>query len=329
MANGTINASGLVFPRETFAKVTPKSFLHAHLKQAQPIRADGRSPTEFRGQTVNTGSLTHSNGSAVVRCGDTAVVCGVRGEILLASDIPQPPKDDVSEEDLVEALSLLVPNVELSTGCSPAHLPGNPPGTLAQSLSHRIQALLYSSGMIDPSALRIQYEQPATDDDISDEGQRLVTKAYWTLYIDVLCIGLDGNAFDTAWTAVLASLQDTILPQARWDADGAKVLCSPQLANCSKLQLNVLPMASTFAIFSNPSQDRQDSQSWVLADPDTFEEDACQESLTVVVAHLESRTIILRVEKSGGAIVQSQILAQCAGHAEQRLDEWQRALKPS
>jgi hypothetical protein len=30
----------------------------------------------------NAGSLTHTNGSAVVRIGDTAAVCGVRAEIL-------------------------------------------------------------------------------------------------------------------------------------------------------------------------------------------------------------------------------------------------------
>jgi len=331
MAPDATHASGLTFPRETFAKITPKAFLQAHLKQAQPTRAGGRSPEEFREQTVNTGSLTQSNGSAVVRCGDTAIVCGVRGEILLASDIPHPPNSDVSDEDLVETLGLLVTNVELSTGCSPAHLPGNPPGTLAQSLSHRMQALLYNSGMIDPSALKVQYEQPSTDDELEDEGTRTITKAYWTLYIDVLCIALDGNAFDTAWTAILASLQDTLLPKAWWDPDREGILCSPASADARRLRLQVLPMASSFVVFTNTSSSREqgDARSWMLGDPDTFEEDVCQESLTIVTTHDRGRPSILRTEKQGGCTIDHHMLSQCAKIAEQRFPAWQQSLRPS
>src|SRR6202000_1433633 len=127
MANGTAASPSLSFPRETFAKLTPGPFLKAHLKQPNPIRPCGRLPEEFRRPTVNLGSLTHSNGSAVVRCGDTAIVCGVRAEVLLSSDIPRPPSDDLDDNELVEELGLLVPNLEMSTGCSPAQLPGNPP----------------------------------------------------------------------------------------------------------------------------------------------------------------------------------------------------------
>lgn len=331
MAKGSTTAGaapGLSFPRETFAKLTPKPFLLAHLKRQDTVRPNGRSPKEARKQTVNTGSLTHSNGSAVVRSGDTAVVCGVRAEVLLASDIPHPPGEDADENSLTEELGLLVPNVELSTGCSPAHLPGNPPGTLAQSLSHRVMALLYSTDMIDPSALRIQYTEPTTDEDLPDEGPKTVTKAYWALYIDVLCIALDGNPFDTIWTAILASLRNTLLPAASWDPDREMILCSPRTEDGARLTLNVLPMPSTFAVFStaSPLKDKSQAEHWVLADPDGFEEDVCNEILTIVSTHELGSTSLVRLEKKSGSVVGTRLMSECLRVAEQKFTEWKKSL---
>ena len=324
MANGTTAAPGLAFPRETFATLTPGPFLHAHLKQPNSIRPNGRSPNEFRKQTVHTGSLTHSNGSAVVRSGDTAVVCGVRAELLLASDIPHPPDDSIDEDDMIEGLGLLVPNLELSTGCSPAHLPGNPPGSIAQALSYRILSLLQSSNILSPNDLKILYTEPQTEEDLPNEGPRTVTKAYWTLYIDILCIALDGNAFDTAWAAIMAAFKNTILPKAWWDPDREMVLCSPRLAEANMLRLNCLPVASTFAVFStaSPLRRRDEAESWVLADPDAFEEDITSEALTVVVASKrDSRGGLLRIEKGGGSQIGQKIISRCVRLAEERCKE--------
>lgn len=329
MANDS-STPGLSFPRETFAKLTPGPFLHAHLKQQGSIRPSGRNPDDFRKPVVNTGSLTHSNGSAVVRVGDTAVVCGVRAELLLASDIPHPPNDDVDDDDLVEELGLLVPNVELSTGCSPAHMPGNPPSTLAQSLSYRILSLLYASNLIRPSDLRIQYTQPQAEDDLPDEGPNIVTKAYWTLYVDILCIALDGNPFDAAWAAVISALQNTVLPKAWWDADREAIFCSPLTAETHKLRLNGLPIASTFAVFttSSPLKQREEAESWVLADPDGFEEDVCGDSLTVVATSKQNaHGAILRLEKTGGSVISRESIKRCVRMAEGRWSQWDAVLK--
>lgn len=325
MANGTNSSLGLSFSRDTFAKLTPGPFLHAHLKQPDPFRPNGRAPNEFRKPRINTGSLTHSNGSAVVRTGDTAVVCGVRGEILLASDIPHPPNDDVDEDDIVDKLGLLVPNLELSTGCSPAHLPGNPPGTLAQSLSYRILSLLRDSNLIRPTDLQIQYLEPHTDEDLPDERPKIVTKAYWTLYIDTLCIALDGNAFDAAWIAVIAALRDTVLPKAWWDPDREIILCSPRLAEASRLQLNSVPLPSTFAVCStaSPLKNKDEVENWVLADPDAYEEEFCGETLTVVTSSgPNGQSGLLRLEKNGGSVVGEDLVMNCVRFAEHRWSEW-------
>lgn len=329
MSNGTGAAPSLTFSRETFAKLTPKPFLEAHLKQEPQVRPNGRKTFESRQPVINTGSLTHSNGSAVVRVGDTAIVCGVRGEILLASDVPHAPSEEVHEEELIEELGLLVPNIELSTGCSPAHLPGNPPSTLAQSLSYRVSALLQDSRCIDASSLCIKYTEPNAEDEDTDEGPRVVTKAYWTLYIDVLCLALDGNAFDAAWLAIVAALRDTTLPKAWWDEDREAILCSPLLSDASALALNKVPSVSTFAVYTtaSPLQKAENAQSWVLADPDAFEEDICDETLTIALKKSSGGgTQLLKVEKSGGSFIDQLTLRKCFEGAEKQISKTELAL---
>ncbi|WPG97776.1 Hypothetical protein R9X50_00055700 [Acrodontium crateriforme] len=329
MSNGVLTAPGLAFPRETFAKLTPGPFLHTHLKQTKPLRPNGRTPEEFRQPIVNTGSLSHSNGSTVVRVGDTAVVCGVRAEVLLASDIPNPPRDGMQDEELIEELGLLVPNLELSTGCSPANLPGNPPGTVAQSLSYRLLTLLHDSHIINPADLRIQYTEPPTEDDETGYAPRIVTKAYWTLYLDILCIAHDGNLFDAAWAAVMAALRNTVLPKAWWDPDREMIICSPLVSEATTLQLHSLPIASTFACFSTSShlKQRKEAESWILADPDSFEEEICNDALTIVLArHQNAQTRILRLSKTDGSQVNAEAVQGCVALAEQKRAVWESIL---
>ncbi|KAK4636054.1 Exosome complex component rrp43 [Fulvia fulva] len=330
MSNGTGSAPGLTFSRDTFAAITPDPFLLAHLKQEPNSRPNGRKTFEARQPVINTGSLTHSNGSAVVRVGDTAIVCGVRGEILLASDIPHAPNEDLREEELIEELGLLVPNIELGTGCSPAHLPGNSPSTLAQSLSYRVSSLLQDSRCIDASNLCIKYTEPNAEDEDSDDDPKVVTKAYWTLYIDVLCLALDGNAFDAAWLAIVAALRDTTLPKAWWDQDREQILCSPLLSDASALTLNDIPSVSTFAVYTtaSPLQKPENAQSWVLADPDAFEEEICHETLTLAVRKTSSGgTQLLKIEKSGGSFIGQPTMRECVEEAGKRLRQSDLALK--
>lgn len=328
--------AALSFPRETFAKLSPRPFLVAHLKpastKAEATRPSGRRTSQTRAPTVNTGSLTHSAGSAVVRVGDTAVVCGVRPEILYARDIPRPYTDSTSSDPdgsaEIEELSLLVPNLELSTGCSPQHLPGNAPSTLAQSLSHRLLSLLHISKLVDARDLRIQYQEPATDEDTPDVPAPTVTKAYWTLYIDILFISLDGNPFDAAWAAILAALKDVRLPNAWWDPDRDMILCSDEPAQSHTLSLRGLPIACTFALFSTATSQKPRSkwQSWTLVDPDAFEEELCSGTTTVVVKEREGGApILLRIE-SHGATLDALRVREVVARAEQRCAEWGQVL---
>lgn len=181
----------LSLPPSQFARLQPHAYLLAHLSPPsasnQPsIRANGRAPSQFRVTSANAGSLTHTNGSAVVRIGDTAAVCGVRAELLHTEDIAswsvsqasgsnkrrrladlgEKPTEEDEDEDPederahIEDLNLLVPNLSLSTGCAPGFIPGAAPSALAQSLSHQILSLLHSTRLVRADDLRVWYQPP-------------------------------------------------------------------------------------------------------------------------------------------------------------------------
>lgn len=80
-----MSTPALSFPPQTFQKLSPTSYLLRHLESSPPVRPSGRTAQDFRQPSLNTSSLSHAHGSAVVRTGDTAIVCGVRGEILSLS----------------------------------------------------------------------------------------------------------------------------------------------------------------------------------------------------------------------------------------------------
>ncbi|TVY24435.1 Exosome complex component [Lachnellula hyalina] len=313
--------STLSFPRETFAKLSPHPYLLAHLQPTSdssiPTRANGRVATQFRTPHINNGSLTHAEGSAVVRIGDTTVVCGIRAEILLANNVAgyrvdkssTAPSSKVGYNEAKE-LDLLVPNIELATGCSPAFMPGQPPSTLAQSLSTRIYSLLHSSGLVDGEDLRIWYQPPdlSDQDKMEEEDEEDVpepeVKAFWTLYIDILFISLDGNPFDAAWAGVISALKNVRLPKAYWDPDREMILCEDSVAQSKKLQLRGLPIAVTSLVFKAKEQKQAKVQKcWILVDPDTFEEGLCEESVTVVIDCGSGKTKMLGISKAGGTTI--------------------------
>ena len=276
----------------------------------------------------------------MVRIGDTTVVCGVRGEILLASNVAGHRVDRSSTTpsakpgyNEAKELDLLVPNIELATGCSPAFMPGQPPSTLAQSLSTRVYSLLHSSRFVDGEDLRIWYQPP----DLSDQDQMEVEepktvepeiKAFWTLYIDILFISLDGNPFDAAWAAVASALGNVRLPKAQWDPDREIILCDDSVAESKKLRLHGMPIAVTSLVFRAKEQAQGgDKKHWILMDPDTFEEGLCDESVTVVVDCGSSETKLFGVSKTGGTVVGREEMKEIVALAETRWAQLNRLLK--
>ncbi|KAM0326181.1 hypothetical protein ACHAQA_006778 [Verticillium albo-atrum] len=335
-------------PRETFAKLSPHPYLLANLQTPQatgattPTRSNGRAPHEARTPNVNTSTLTHAHGSALVRVGDNTVICGIRGEILPTANIPNyrasaRDSDDGGRAELRD-YDLLVPNIELATGSAPQFLPGVPPTTLAQTLSTRVFSLLHSSGLVNADDLRIWHTRPSEaagysaaaadggeDEDMgeaeaeAEDGERVVI-AYWVLYIDIYFISFDGNPFDAAWAAMLAALRNTKLPAARWDVDREIVLCSR--AEQKPLTLSGFPIATSAAVF----QGKEAGQFWTLVDPDRLEETLCREGLTVVVDKSAGETKLLAVSKHGGTTLQPKLVGEFVAVAEKRWEEFRRVI---
>ncbi|KAF2259068.1 ribosomal protein S5 domain 2-like protein [Lojkania enalia] len=337
--------SALSFPRPIFAVLSPHPFLQAHLSTfpKQQLRANGRAASTFRPLGVHTGSLTHTNGSAVIRLGNTAVVCGVRAELLKEEDAGQTPvpattiiragNDNEEDEEIDEGddsqelstLRLLVPNIELATGSAPQHIPGSAPSTFAQALVARIRALLLSTQLVRMSGLTIWYTPPTTAGAPNDEVR--VVKGYWVLYIDTVFLSLDGNAFDAAWLAILAALRDTRLPHAYWDEELETILCSDDPVQAKRLPLRGLPVPSSFAVFEGRMDDVKDEEvNWVLSDPDAFEESVCRETVCVVVDCSDKKARIRTVEKNGGGVVDRDVMRALIKRAVERWSDCERAL---
>lgn len=120
-------ATGLTFPAPLFRKIAPTQYLLRHLQSSPPTRPSSRRPDEFRPATLHTRALSHAHGSAVVRMGDTAVVAGVRGEVLsllhgegkqraavrVRFEDHEMRGQEEEEDGLVAEMGLVVPNLEL------------------------------------------------------------------------------------------------------------------------------------------------------------------------------------------------------------------------
>ncbi|KAH8118854.1 ribosomal protein S5 domain 2-type protein [Phellopilus nigrolimitatus] len=201
---------------ETFRRLHPRAYLERFLSEG--FRPDGREKDDWRDVSVNVGSISTADGSALVRLGDTTIVCGVKAEIA------EPELDS-------PAIGFIVPNLDLPAICSPKFKPG-PPVDEAQVLSERLYDALISSESIPLSSLCIN---PG--------------KAVWVLYVDATCINYDGNAFDAALLAMTAALKNTRLPKATYNEESGKTTCSRKEKH--PLQIQRTPVAVSFGIFDS------------------------------------------------------------------------------
>ncbi|KAH8096594.1 ribosomal protein S5 domain 2-type protein [Cristinia sonorae] len=198
----------------TFRRLHPKLYLERFL--AENVRPDGRSFDEWRDVSVNVGSISTADGSALVRMGDTTVVCGVKAEIA-------EPELDRPEH------GFLVPNIDLPAMCSPKFKPG-PPSEEAQILSERLNEVLVASNIIPTTSLCIKSGKSA-----------------WVLYVDATCINYDGNVFDAALLAMVSALKNTRLPQATYNEETERTTCTRK--TMVPLDIAGIPISSSFGIF--------------------------------------------------------------------------------
>ncbi|PPQ94826.1 hypothetical protein CVT25_007463 [Psilocybe cyanescens] len=268
-----------------FQRLHPRLYLEKYI--AEGVRPDGRAFGEGREVSVNVGSISTADGSALVRMGQTTVVCGVKAEI--------------AEPELDRELEgFLVPNLDLPAMCSPKFKPG-PPTEEAQVLSDRLNQALITSNFLPLESLCIH---PG--------------KAAWVLYVDATCINYDGNAFDATLLAMVAALRNTTLPQATYDPETHRTLCSRRAPRVPLKLSASTPISTSFGIFDSKH---------VLVDPTSFEEPLLDSSLSIIlgdnddiVSILQLGSLLVTMEE-GGQEVQKDALVECIKSAKKRREE--------
>ncbi|WVQ85775.1 hypothetical protein IAT38_007942 [Cryptococcus sp. DSM 104549] len=271
---------------EVFKRLHPNQYLSRFL--ASGYRPDGRAVRAWRDVSINVGSILTAFGSSLVRMGDTAMVCGIKAEV------SEPATSAPSE-------GFVVPNIDLPALCSPQFKPG-PPGDRAQTYSNWLNDLLVSSQTLPPSSLVI-----------------CPGKAAWVVYIDVVCINYDGNAFDAAVLAVMAALKNTRLPGASYDEYSGRTICSR--TETYPLSLGRIPLACSYGIFQSTH---------LLPDPTAFETPLLRPALTIALDEQDNACLV-RQEGLGGVVGASgeQVVGEAWGLAEERAKELRELLEES
>uniref|UniRef100_A0A1L8DXY1 Ribosomal RNA-processing protein 43 n=1 Tax=Nyssomyia neivai TaxID=330878 RepID=A0A1L8DXY1_9DIPT len=194
--------------------IHPVKHYRDHLNQ--DVRPDGRKFLEYRPISVNVNSIGTADGSAVVKYGETTVICGIKAE--LAEPRAESPD-----------CGYVVPNVELTPLCSPKFRPG-PPTDEAQVLSKNLMDILVNAKCIDPKDLCIERE-----------------KLVWVLYCDVSCFNYDGSLLDAATTAIMAALHSCTVPHVVYDTTTKSYKVDEEKR--SNLKVKSLPISTTFMVF--------------------------------------------------------------------------------
>uniref|UniRef100_A0A667YXW1 Ribosomal RNA-processing protein 43 n=1 Tax=Myripristis murdjan TaxID=586833 RepID=A0A667YXW1_9TELE len=165
-----------------------------------------------------SGSISTADGSALVKVGNTTVICGIKAE-LTNPTVEAPSK------------GYIVPNVDLPPLCSSRFRPG-PPGEQAQAASQFIADVIESSDVIQ------------TEDLCIERG-----KLCWVLYCDIMCLDYDGNLLDACIIALLAALKNTQLPEVTIKPEA----CTPEvnLEKRNGLLIHKHPVGTSFCVFDN------------------------------------------------------------------------------
>uniref|UniRef100_A0A8C9NFD5 Ribosomal RNA-processing protein 43 n=1 Tax=Serinus canaria TaxID=9135 RepID=A0A8C9NFD5_SERCA len=165
-----------------------------------------------------SGSITTADGSALVKLGNTTVICGVKAELAA------PAVDSANK-------GYIVPNVELPSLCAERFRSG-PPGEEAQAASQFIADVIENSQMI-------------VKEDLCIANGKLA----WVLYCDIICLDYDGNLLDASVFALLAALKNVQLPLVTINEETG--LSEVNLKQKNPLIIRKHPVATSFAIFDD------------------------------------------------------------------------------
>eukprot|EP00124_Ichthyophonus_hoferi_P002159 Ihof_evm10s136 gene=Ihof_evmTU10s136 len=200
---------------ETFRKIQPVEFYRKFL--ANDIRPDGRSVDQTRSTAMDLGSISKTWGSALVRQGNTTVVCGITAEYSEA-------------QDALPNKGFIVPTVHMSPLCCSSVRRG-PAGERAQQLTVFLDNMVQRTNPIDLSTLCV-----------------VAGKVVWTLYCDITVMVADGALEDVCLLALCNALINLRLPEPIIDEDDDEAVPVPSAHRTISLDVQ-MPTSLSFAVF--------------------------------------------------------------------------------
>jgi len=172
-------------------------------------RIDGRGFDQYRDIEITKGFVSEkSEGSALVKLGDTSVLVGV------SIDIGEPYPDKPNE-------GVMITSAELRPMAAPTFESG-PPREDAIELARVVDRGIRESGAIDLEKLFIEKDK------------------VYVVFIDIHTLDHTGNLIDASGIASIAALLDTRLPKY----EGGKIIRGEFIG---KLPITCIPVPCTFA----------------------------------------------------------------------------------
>ncbi|KAL4690786.1 hypothetical protein H8959_013747 [Pygathrix nigripes] len=168
-----------------FRTVEPLEYYRRFLKEN--CRPDGRELGEFRTTTVNIGSISTADGSALVKLGNTTVICGVKAEFAA------PPTDAPDKGYVARAFKtiFLICNLPVRMEI---------PSTSVAPLREMDMFVICQLGN----------QKPAFTKPVHFLLVFYLKKLAWVLYCDLICLDYDGNILDACTFALLAALKNAL-----------------------------------------------------------------------------------------------------------------------
>lgn len=323
---------------ETLQILDPVNYLSQFLKSN--TRPSSRPLHTTRPTTVLPSTLTrNTNGSALIRMGETRVLAGT--SLLIGKPSPSSP----------------------SCGDLTIHLDMGPMCHAKYNTNQRISQLEYKwnanyhqqsldkqraieSWLMRTLVLPSRQSNFNSDKGILDLEQLGIEthKSAWRIVVSVVVLNYDGNVEDAALLAVVAALKDTLLPPSKVvrDESGNEVIAlnTTELGSVSineqrqgkMLKLNYIPIPLTIGFFlmnEDGTRNRRNmnmggnigrNKYKMLIDPTAQEEQVLDGIMSIVIAMDEAdigkdstkKMNILSVNKPGGrVVVKAQDIAAC------------------
>jgi exosome complex component RRP42 len=178
-------------------------------------RLDKRKLDEFRKIEIKKGGLNWADGSAIVKIGDTEVICGIKFEI----GEPYPDSPDQGSMTL---------NIELTGIASPEYFTG-PPTLEAMEYGRIADRVIRSAEIIDFKDLCII------------PGEKVLL-----IFIDCYAINAAGNIIDATEIASICALLDAKIPKI----DENNKIIKGEYSD-KKLNIKKIPLSFTFEKIEN------------------------------------------------------------------------------